>query len=312
MPARSRRGLSLLELVIVLFIVVVLLSVILPAINAGRGPRRNECLNNMRNVGLAVQNFASQNGGRLPPLDDGKHSWPTLLLRVLDQPALDRKIAAGEPLTPDDLKVRVFTCYQDEDSHQQPGGLSYVVNGGYGFFPVDRKSGAVAETGRHSLDQNWDGDGEIGDEDRLITQATGVFWRRHDAVEPLTLDDIGTGDGTGNTLLLTENLHAGPWTSRDARALAFVIGRDRLSFDPAAGPLAVTRADLGPFGVNGATESADAVPAPSSSHKGSINVIWADGRGGSMNENIDPLVYARILTLRGSLYGQQPVDESQL
>lgn len=312
MPARPRRGLSLLEVVVLLIVVLLLIALLAPAISIGRrSPRRTQCLNNMRNIGLAVQNYASQHGA-LPPLDDGTHPWPRLILRVLDQPALDREIAAGGWSAKEAPYLQVFTCPQDDDSFQQPGGLSYVVNGGYGFFPVDRKTGMATERGRHSLAQNWDGDGEVSDEDRLVTKATGAFWRPDEAVEPMTLDYIGVGDGTGNTLLVTETLHAGPWLSRDAREIAFVIGRERLTFDRAAGPLAVSKTDLGPFGINAAKDAEGLTPAPSSNHAGSVNVIWADGRGGGMSENIDPLIYVRVMTTAGTLYGERPVEDREI
>ncbi|HEX6985946.1 MAG TPA: DUF1559 domain-containing protein, partial [Planctomycetaceae bacterium] len=260
MSALPRRGFSLLELVVVLFIIAVLIALVIPAFESGRHrPRRSHCLNNMRNVGLAIQNFASQNGGKLPMLhrEDGDPatttdryaSWPRQLLRVLDQPAVDREISIAETNDPGTEAgtftppyLMVFVCPQDEDSVEQPGGLSYAVNGGFGYFPVDRRTGAVAEKGTHSLAQDWDGDGEVSEQDRLITRATGMSWRRDEIVPPLTLDDVAEADGTGTTLLLTESLHVGPWTSRDTRELAFVVGRERLAFDDTAGPLAVTKA----------------------------------------------------------------------
>lgn len=311
MRARPRNGLSLLEVVVLLACVALVAALMLPAMLSSRnGPRRNQCLNNMRNVGLAVQNFASQNNGRLPPLDDGRFGWPRSLLPLLDQPAIDRQIDRADWTDDQIPRLQVFTCPQDADSFRQPGGLSYVVNAGYGFFPVDRETGRVVEQGRHALAQDWDGDGEVSDEDRSVTKATGLFWRRDESVDPMTLDFIGEHDGTGTTLLITENLQAGPWTTRDARALAVVIGRERLAFDRAAGPLAVTAADLGPFAANAARAGVGPVPAPSSSHAGSFSVIWADGHGGGVSETIDPIVYARLLTPAGQSYGQPPVDEN--
>src|SRR5690606_6283882 len=65
--SKSRRGFTLIELLVVISIIAVLISLIAPAVqSARRAARRTQCLNNMRNVGLAIQNFASQNGGKLP------------------------------------------------------------------------------------------------------------------------------------------------------------------------------------------------------------------------------------------------------
>jgi prepilin-type N-terminal cleavage/methylation domain-containing protein len=312
MSAR-RKGFTWIELVVVMFIIAILFALLVPSIRTSRtNPRRLHCLNNLRNVGLAVQNYASQNGGRLPVMESDSTNWPIALLRLLDQPALVREMAQPEWSAGKAPHIAVFTCPQDEDSFRQPGGLSYVANGGYGFFPLDVKTGEIVEKGRHSVVQDWNGDGEASDDERGMTQATGVFWRPDDVIEPMTLDKIGAGDGTGNTLLLTENLHAGPWTTHDVRGLASVIDRDRLTFGSEPMSLEIWDANLGPFAINGGKNLEGLVPAPSSNHDGVAMTIFADGHGQSLSERIDPLVYARIMTPCGVLYGQQAVQDDEL
>lgn len=296
----SRRGLSRIEVLVLLVIVAVLAALVLPAVSAKRGPRRMECLNNIKNVGLSHYNYASTNGGKLLPLEDGEHGWPVRLLAQLDRPDLARRVAAGKPLGDDVTVLKVFTCPQDGDSFRAPGGLSYVVNAGFGRFRFDAKAGRVVEGGTHSPSQDWDGDGAVSKDERRLTRATGVLWRPDDELGPLTLNDIGLGDGIGSTLLLAESLHAGPWTSRTTGSLGFVVGRDRLSFDAARGPLAVTRADLGPF----APDSGVVAPAPSANHPGGFNAAFCDGRAQSLSSRIDPLVYVRLMTWAGSRYGE--------
>jgi len=66
---KSRRGFTLIELLVVISIIAVLASLIAPAVqSARRAARKVQCLSNMRNVGLAMQNFASSNNGSLPAL----------------------------------------------------------------------------------------------------------------------------------------------------------------------------------------------------------------------------------------------------
>jgi prepilin-type N-terminal cleavage/methylation domain-containing protein len=63
----SRRGFSLIELLVVIAIIAVLMALILAAVQRTReAARRTECMNKLRQQGLAVLNYESSNG-YLPP-----------------------------------------------------------------------------------------------------------------------------------------------------------------------------------------------------------------------------------------------------
>lgn len=144
-----RSGFTLIELLVVISIIAVLISLIAPAVqSARRAARRVQCLNNMRQVGLAMQNFVGQTGGRLPYLhgDDGDpttftdryQTWPRQLLLLLDQPAIDRELRTVESVPQTDpggqwvpKTLTVFTCPDDQNNFGRPGGLSFVGNAGY-------------------------------------------------------------------------------------------------------------------------------------------------------------------------------------
>lgn len=89
-----RRGFTLVELLVVIAIIGVLIALLLPAVQQAReAARRSQCLNHLKQVGLAVHNF-HDTYNELPPARIATNylGWSALILPFLEQQNLYEQI----------------------------------------------------------------------------------------------------------------------------------------------------------------------------------------------------------------------------
>jgi prepilin-type N-terminal cleavage/methylation domain-containing protein/prepilin-type processing-associated H-X9-DG protein len=135
----GRRGFTLIELLVVIAIIAILIALLLPAVQAAReAARRAQCVNNMKQIGLAVHNYVqgldSLPFGQGPEPANSWYGWSslTMMLPYLEQSSLyntiNFQIAAGsapgvpENSTSQQARLAVLLCPSDVDRLTAPEG----------------------------------------------------------------------------------------------------------------------------------------------------------------------------------------------
>ena len=141
-PAKTSSGVPVLAVlaivgVVMLFCGGILIALLLPAVQAAReAARRASCLNNLKQIGLAMQNYNEVHGCFPPayvPDENGRpmHSWRVLLLPFMEQNALHGQYDFDEPWDgPNNRRLtgmigKVYRC-PSEDS-MDDSETSYVM-----------------------------------------------------------------------------------------------------------------------------------------------------------------------------------------
>jgi len=313
-----RRGFTLIELLVVIAIMAVLVGLLLPAVQQAReAARRSQCQNNLKQIGLALHNYADAHGGfpgtHFYATIDGhwRHNgWAVSILPYLDQAPLFEQYDLNHSFSDEEnqdvvkTKLSVFLC------PSTPGGqqlVSQLYNDDDWAFRPD----LTAATGDYAASRGacrlpWRAD--------MVPNPALPPPARNGCVEgPMIhrqrnhLADIT--DGTTNTICIIESAGGVPYGPNhekrtDPGALDwfgygnawagvrgnFVVGSE---FDPTVSG--------GPHLFNMKNDGAEAY----SFHQGGVHVLLCDGSARFVSEHTDRVVYSNLLTRElGEIVGE--------
>jgi prepilin-type N-terminal cleavage/methylation domain-containing protein len=314
MRARSH-AFTLVELLVVIAIIGVLIALLLPAVQAAReAARRASCLNNLKQLGLAVHNFHDRQRCFPPACNLGKKpagmsggagyhgwSWLAFLLPYYEQgnlyPLIDLKNDSPWSSTPSIVVARntpvpIFLCpsYTGSPYRDEAAKVEALTN--YKALSGTHQGSVNSNSGGNPMTPEYSGQ-----------HPDAILYRKSET----RFADIT--DGTSNTVIVCETIEptSAQWMAGVHAMLAGLPPGPSVTYKQDGGYYVVER------GYTYLQEDYDARPytdasfryGPSSRHPGVVNHLFADGSVHAVPREIDATLYMHLITRQGG----EPVNK---
>ena len=305
---RPRAGFTLIELLVVIAIIAVLIALLLPAVQSAReAARRISCVNNMKQIGIALHNYHDGNGVFPPGYcsfwrpDTGDAGtaeddigpgwgWASMILPQMEQPAVANAINFNLTMTfPANQTAQLLRV----NSYLCPSDSTPVV------VPV--RNAANTQTIYTVGTSNYVGMYGLGEIGEAPGRGNGMFFRNG----RISFADVT--DGTSQTIAVGErshNLSHVTWTGRAVggylfKTSSFEGGTDQFAADPEESFTMI----LGPVGTKDGLRTPNHPAAHVedywSRHPGGVNFIFADGSVHFIKNTINPMTFRALATRSG-------------
>jgi prepilin-type N-terminal cleavage/methylation domain-containing protein len=300
---RARHGFTLVELLVVIAIIGLLIGLLLPAIQSSReSARRTQCLNNLKQIGLATQNYATQQGCLPPastsPVDVGVwnyatnhsvhlHSFAGMLLDFLEDSSLrgiiDAKVSSLDPANRP-AAATIVPYYRCPSFT----GFDYSQETRYTAISKTFAIRNYVALGATDIGRLW-GPGFDGKR-----RPDGTIYNQSET----KLKDIT--DGLSHTAIVAETREQNVSVWIDGTGAA-AVGRPFTVNNVPSYALDVTALNYGAYYEWGDTnDSIDCQFGPSSMHGGGVvGHLLADGSARFIVDSIEPALYDALITRAG-------------
>ncbi|MCA8995787.1 MAG: DUF1559 domain-containing protein [Planctomycetaceae bacterium] len=326
-PAKRLRGFTLVELLVVIAIIGLLVSLLMPAVQRAReAARRNSCLNNIRQLGLACHNYLDSHrkfpsGWIEDPMSQICDIDVTPFTEPMIIPLNGNQGGNNAQTTQQQAIIQDWAMGPHWDWHALilPQMEQSIIDINYGLPKTDY----VQQGNPDPIDSNWEYirvpldayvcpsaslpsgrpsnlgystyRGNMGawqDSDPNAPLNNGMFFRNS------SIDDRDITDGMSNTLLFGESL-AGFWA--DSYSCCARASDSRPDFD-----YYWTGQPFSPMGGGGCNNMAQVhFFGFGSFHGDTANFCLADGSARSMAKNIDQQLFWALLTRNG----REPISD---